>query len=81
MVDRFIIVKLVNGSKHKLCISKEYHTVSLLKSQIEDLFYFKKGSQRLSYKGSPLLNEFNLLNLPNKSIIHLVLQLETIDEN
>jgi hypothetical protein len=35
---------------------------------------------RLICMGSPLEDHFNLINIPNKTVIHLVLQLAKIDE-
>ena len=77
-----IILKLVNGNKCILNINEEnmYETVKSLKEHIETSLNVKKGMQRLLYHGSPLSNEFMLINLPDKSIFHLILQLETISE-
>ena len=77
-----IIIKLVNGKKYTFEMNEStiYKTVKSLKDSIEESLNIKKGMQRLLYHGSPLSNDFMLINLPDKSIIHLILQLETISE-
>jgi hypothetical protein len=78
---KIISVKLVNGTKYAFHIDeRNYETVSSLKNRIEACLDIKKGMQRLLYRGSPLQNELCLNNLPDGSIVHLILQLETIDE-
>jgi len=83
MIDyRFIVLKLVNGTKYAFPILENgSHTVSLLKIQIEDFLKIKKKTIRLICMGSPLEDDYDLINIPNKTVIHLILQLETIDEN
>ena len=45
--------------------------VSMLKQMIEEKLNIKIESQRLIYNGSPLID----FNLPDNSIVHLILQL------
>jgi len=77
-----IIIKLVNGKKYIFDINESsiYKTVKTLKYSIEENLDIKVGMQRLIYNGSPISNDFMLINLPNNCIINLILQLETISE-
>jgi hypothetical protein len=77
-----IIIKLVNGKKYIFDINEDtiYKTVKTLKYSIEKNLDIKIGMQRLLYNGSPISNDFMLINLPNNCIINLILQLETISE-
>jgi hypothetical protein len=77
-----IIIKLVNGKKYIFDINEDviYKTVKTLKYNIEESLDIKVAMQRLLYRGSPLSNDFMLINLPDNCIINLILQLETISE-
>jgi hypothetical protein len=77
-----IIIKLVNGKKYIFDINEDaiYKTVKTLKYSIEESLDIKVAIQRLLYHGSPLSNDFMLINLPDNCIINLILQLETISE-
>ena len=80
-MNKIVVVKFTNGTKYGFPISETgSHTVSLLKSQIEDFLKIKKETMRLICMGSPLEDYFDLINIPNKTVIHLVLQLAKIDE-
>ena len=81
-MKNYVIIKLVSGMKYGFPIStnEPYHSVSRLKMEIEKFLDIPKQSQRLLYMGSSLHNDFNLVTIPNKSILHLVTQMATIDE-
>jgi len=74
----FYIIKMTNGIKYSFYY-EEPESVTSLKLRIADFLDVKKETLRLLYNGSPLMDE-SILDLPNKSIIHLVSQLATIDE-
>ena len=46
-------------------------SVPMLKELIEEKLNIKKESQRLIYNGSPIID----FNLPDNSIVHLILQM------
>ena len=77
---KIIRIKLINGNKYTLNINEDSFSVLSLKELIEKGLNIKKQTQRLIYNGSPLENTQILNNLPDNSIIHLVQQLESIDE-
>jgi hypothetical protein len=74
-----VILKLVSGIKYNIEL-EPFECLSSLKNKIAILLQINKSTIRLSYKGQPLMDEFSLINLSNKSIIHLIYQLATIDE-
>jgi len=74
-----VYLKLVNGTKYAFDI-EPFETLSSFKNKIADFLQINKSTIRLSYKGQPLMDEFSLINMSNKSIIHLIYQLATIDE-
>jgi hypothetical protein len=80
-MNKIVVVKFTNGTKYGFPISETgSHTVSLLKNQIEDFLKIKKETIRLICMGSPLEDHYNLINVPDKTVIHLVSQLAKIDE-
>jgi hypothetical protein len=74
-----VYIKLINGIKYKFFLDV-YETVSHLKNKIEACLDIDKNTQRLLYRGSSLSDDYMLFNLPDKSVIHLILQLGTIPE-
>jgi hypothetical protein len=74
-----VIIKLVNGTKYLFNIEK-FETLSSLKNKIAEFLQINKSTIRLIYNGQSLSDEFSLINLSNKSVIHLIYQLATIDE-
>ena len=73
-----IVLKFQNGKKYNyyydIC-----EFVSSFKNKIEEHLGIKKETIRLLYKGQLLNNDY-YLNIPDNSVIHLVLQLATIYE-
>jgi hypothetical protein len=74
-----VILKLVNGTKYNIYV-EPFECLSSLKNKIADILQINKNTIRLIYKGQPLIDEFSLINLSNKSVINLIYQLATIDE-
>jgi hypothetical protein len=74
-----VIIKLVNGTKY-LFNTEPFETLSSLKNKIAEFLQINKSTIRLIYNGQSLSDEFSLINLSNKSVIHLIYQLATIDE-
>ena len=77
---KVVAIKFMNGAKYTLRIHEDSFSVLSLKELIEERLNIKKETQRLIYNGSPLENSQILNNLPDNCIIHIVLQLATIDE-
>ena len=65
-----IHLKLLTGQKYTFFMENN-GPVSMLKQMIEEKLNIKIESQRLIYNGSPLID----FNLPDNSIVHLILQL------
>lgn len=59
----FIIVKIINGSEHKLEVLPEL-TVKEVKEQISSELNISISQQRLMFKGKPLPGIFIFINLP-----------------
>jgi len=78
-MDNFIVLKLSNGTKYNVSIDNN-ETILSLKDKIYINLNIEQDIQKLFYKKILLVNKFNLIKLPNKSIIHLVLQLPIIVE-
>jgi hypothetical protein len=75
----YFIIKMTNGIKYSFC-TLESESVTGLKIRIADFLQVNKNTLRLLYEGSPLTDEFILKDIPNKSIIHLVSQMSSIEE-
>jgi len=71
-----IKIKMINGTKYTID-THDNTTVLELKHIIEETLNVCKQMQRLIFNGSPLEDH---LILPNNCVVHLLLQLASIDE-
>ena len=77
-MKRFI-VKLMNGMKYVFFVEPD-ESVASIKCKIECCLDIKKETMRLLYQGALLQDYHTLFKLPDNSILHLVLQLASIQE-
>jgi hypothetical protein len=68
-----VIIKRINNDEFYINIEL-YYTIAYLKEKIEEEIKINKLSQRLLYKGSPLLDYKTIkeYNINDNSIIHLI---------